>query len=488
MTTSFSRPASVVLSPGFSEGRLVILFVLLVGLLLPISGNATTADVKDVPAMGEKVSVWVTSSDQCLSESQTNWHPQKAGESETIAIDTNKHYQSIVGFGGAFTDAACCVISRLPETQRAELLSDLLDKKKMDLSLCRMCIGSSDYSREVFSYDEGAPDPKLERFSIDHDREYVLPVLKQALAVNADLFLFGSPWSPPGWMKSTGTMLGGNIRRSSLPAYAEYIARFLKAYRSEGVNIEAVTVQNEVDTDQDGRMPACIWPQEIEVDFVRQNLGPLLSKENIKCQIWMIDHNYNLWGRALASLEGSDVRKYASAIAWHGYLGDAAKMTTVHDAYPNIDAYWTEGGPDYTDPNYARDWVKWSKTFTANLRNWCRGITVWNLALDEQGKPNIGPFPCGGLVTVNSKTGAVSYSGQYRALSHYSRFISRNAVRVDSRGEFPDVSHVAFQNPDGKIVSVLTNGGAARKISIEHNAKVADLSLPPNSVTTVVFN
>jgi glucosylceramidase len=487
MTTSFSRPASVVSSPGILADKLVILFMMLVALLLPIPVNAATGGAKDVSAMGEKVSVWVTSSDQCLSESQTNWHLQMAGESETIAIDTNKHYQSIVGFGGAFTDAACYVISRLPETQRAELLSDLLDKKKMDLSLCRMCIGSSDYSREVFSYDEGASDPKLERFSIDHDRDCVLPVLKQALAINSDLFLFGSPWSPPGWMKSTGTMLGGSIRRSSLPAYADYIARFLKAYRSEGVNIQAVTVQNEVDTDQDGRMPACIWPQEIEVDFVRQNLGPLLSKENIKCQIWMIDHNYNLWGRALASLEEPNVRKYASAIAWHGYLGDAAKMTAVHDAYPNIDAYWTEGGPDYTDPNYARDWVKWSKTFTANLRNWCRGITVWNLALDEQGKPNIGPFPCGGLVTVNSKTGAVSYSGQYRALSHYSRFISRNAVRVDSRGEFPDVSHVAFQNPDGKIVSVLTNSGASRKISIEHNAKVADLLLPPNSVTTAVF-
>jgi len=478
----------MILASGKTKRRLVILFMLLIALLLPGPANAATRHSEDDPAMSEKVTVWVTSSDQCLAENQTNWHTQKAGESETIVIDTNKRYQSIVGFGGAFTDAACYIISRLPETQRAELLSVLLDKKKMDLSLCRICIGSSDYARELFSYDEGVPDPKLERFSIDHDREYVLPVLRQALAINPDLFLFASPWSPPGWMKSTGTMTGGNIKRSALPSYADYIARFLKAYRSEGVNIQAVTVQNEVDTDQDGRMPACIWPQEIEVDFVRQNLGPLLSKEKIKCQIWMIDHNYNLWGRALASLEDPEVRKYAHAIAWHGYAGDAAKMTTVHDAYPNVDAYWTEGGPDYTDPNYGRDWVKWSKTFTMNLRNWCRGITVWNMALDEQGKPNIGPFPCGGLVTVDSKTGAVSYSGQYRALSHYSRFISRNAVRVDSRGEFPDLSHVAFQNPDGKIVTVLTNTGASRKLFIEHDAKVADLLLPPNSVTTVVFN
>jgi glucosylceramidase len=357
----------------------------------------------------------------------------------------------------------------------------------MGLNVNRTCMGSSDYATHMYSYDEGAPDPDLKRFSIDHDRKYILPMLREARAINPDIFLFSSPWSPPGWMKANGSMLGGNMRREYMPSYANYFVKFIKGYEAEGVPVQAITVQNEVDTDQDGRMPACAWPQEYEVDFVRHHLGPLFGKEGIASQIWIIDHNYNLWGRALGSLDTPDLRKYVSAIAWHGYVGDAYRMSTVHDAYPDVDMYWTEGGPDYTDPNYATDWTKWSRTFTGNLRHWCRAITVWNLALDEAGRPNIGPFPCGGLVTINSASREVTRSGQFWALAQYSRFIKRGAVRIGSEGASEDLAHVAFLNPDGQYVLVLTNSGRARTVAIELNGSCASLQLESDSVTTLTW-
>jgi glucosylceramidase len=209
----------------------------------------------------------------------------------------------------------------------------------------------------------------------------------------------------------------------------------------------------------------------------------------------MIDHNYNLWGRAIASFEESDVLKYCNAVAWHGYVGPATNIGRVKAAFPQVDMYWTEGGPDVTDPNYRSDWAKWGRTFTNNLRNWCRSITVWNLALDEAGRPNIGPFPCGGLVTIHSETKEVTYSGQYWAIGQFSKFVKRDAVRIESFGSvdgsvstLEDVDHVAFRNPDGSHVLVVTNSAATtRDITLKVGDELADFRLDADSVTTFVW-
>ena len=266
---------------------------------------------------------------------------------------------------------------------------------------------------------------------------------------------------------------------------ANYFVKFLQGYEAEGVPVQAVTVQNEVDTDQDGRMPACIWPQEYEADFVRTQLGPAFERSGVKTKIWLIDHNYNLWGRAMGELEMPDVHRYSNALAWHGYVGKVEWIQRVHAAYPEVEMYWTEGGPDYTDPNFVTEWADWSKTFTGILRNWCRSITAWNFALDEQGRPNIGPFNCGGLVTVNSTSKEISYSGQYWAFAHYSRFVRRGAHRIDSQALTPDLDHVAFENPDGQRILVLTNAGATRDCTIRLGDKAAIIPLSSKSVTTV---
>src|SRR6266498_3078341 len=425
-----------------------------------LAGSAILPRLTSASANGAAgdLSVWITDETQQLKRAPSIAWQSASGSNapDTVVVDPNQKFQEILGFGGAFTDAACYTFNRLDPAARKKLFHELFHPSEMGLSVCRTCIGSSDYSTKAYSFDGGDADPDLTRFSIDHDRAYILPMLREARKANPDLYLFSSPWSPPGWMKSNGSMLGGSMRRQYMPSYANYFVKFLQGYEAEGVPVQAVTVQNEVDTDQDGRMPACIWPMEYEADFVRQQLGPAFERSGVKTKIWLIDHNYNLWGRAMGELET-----------------------------PDVQMYWTEGGPDYTDPDYVTGWSKWSKTFTGILRNWCRSITAWNLALDEKGRPNIGPFNCGGLVSINSTSREISYCGQYWAFAHYSRFIRRGARRIDSQSSATDLDHAAFENPDGKHVLVLTNTGPSRNCQIKFAGKAAVISLSHDSVTTV---
>ncbi len=433
------------------------------------------------------IAVRVTAGDKRHAASDgVAWRAAPPARADRITLDLEKRLQPIVGFGAAFTDAACAVVHRMPDPKREALLAELFAPDKLGLGFCRACIGSSDYSQNVYSYDEGEPDPELARFSIEHDRAYILPTIRRARELNPDLFLLASPWSPPGWMKDNNSMLGGTIRGRYLDAYAQYFVRFLQAYEREGVRVDAVTSQNEVDTDQDSRMPACLFPQEVEVKFVGKSLGPALEKAGLKTRIWLLDHNYNLWGRAIATLDDPDVRKYASAVAWHGYVGEPEWMQRVSAAHPEVEMYWTEGGPDYTDPRYLLDWVKWAQTFAGVLRNGGRGVIGWNLALDENGKPNVGPFPCGGLVTVHSQTNEVTRSGQYWAFAHYAGAIKRGAVVVPSHGKVPDLAHVAARNPDGGYAMILANAGAAtRTVAIEAGPRAAEVAVPADSVVTL---
>jgi glucosylceramidase len=434
------------------------------------------------------IEVWMTNEKlRCAKTAPARW--KKASSSSrnaTVVLDTGKTFQTILGFGGAFTDAACFMMNRLSPNVRTELLQEMFDPSAMGLNVCRTCIGASDYSTEVFSYDEGDPDPELKRFSIDHDHAYVLPILREVRKVNPGLFLFSSPWSPPGWMKANGSMLGGSMRRRYLQNYARYFVKFLQAYAAEGVPIAAVTPQNEVDTDQDGRMPACIWPQEYEIEFVRF-LGPLLEQNGLSTKIWILDHNYNLWGRAICELEDPGLRKYCNDVAWHGYGGSAQMMTGVHDEFPDVGMHWTEGGPDYTSADYLSDWAHWTEVFSETLRNWCQSITAWNLALDEKGRPNIGPFPCGGVVTIHSETNEITRSGQFWALAHFSRFIRRGAKRLGSQSSAPGVHHVMVENPDGRRVVVLANSADARSIKLQMGEMMTEVELEKNSVATVVW-
>lgn len=460
------------------------------------AGVATAAVADAIPAVAKPL-IHLTGPSGAVKIHQTSeakryveagsvpWRPAANVSGNVVSLDESAKFQEILGFGGAFTDAACHNFNRLDKVQRDQLLHELFDPSEMNFNVGRTCIGSSDYSCKVFSYCDGEADPELKRFSIEHDREYILPVLRASREINPELFLLGSPWSPPGWMKANGSMLGGSMKKKYYGTYARYMLKFLQSYAAEGVNVNAVTSQNEVDTDQDGAMPACLWGQEYEIEFITREFGPELAKSGLNTKIWILDHNYALWGRVMSQLEDPALNKYVDGVAWHGYAGNPNAMSRVRNAFPDKHMYWTEGGPDYTDPRYETDWAKWSSTFTGILRNWSRCIIGWNLALDEQGKPNIGPFPCGGIVTIDSKTKAIRRSGMYWAFAHYSRAVRRGARRVESTGEIKDVSHVAFINPDGSRVVILTNAGGPAKLAVTVQGKAAEINLPADSVSTL---
>lgn len=434
--------------------------------------------------------MWVTSGKKRFERVDPLKWESSAGPTVTEVIDLNpeQRLQEILGFGAAFTDASCYMFRQLSEAARATLFHELFHPSELALSVCRTCIGASDYSTELFGYDEGEPDPELKRFSIDHDKAYVLPALRDARKVNPDLFLFSSPWSPPGWMKANKSMLGGCIRKRYFSSYAQHFVKFLQAYAVEGVQIQAVTSQNEVDTDQDGRMPACLWGQEYEIEFIARHLGPALESAGLSTRIWLLDHNYNLWGRVICSLDEPELRKHCGAVAWHGYVGKADMMSKAHAAHPDVSMHWTEGGPDYTSPHYETDWTVWAQTFTDALGNWCSSITGWNLALDERGRPNIGPFNCGGLVTIHSESKEITRSGQYWALAHFSRAIRRGAHRFASTSKSSSLSHFACENPDGKKVLILANPGPAQTVDLRLGAMSASVPLEADSVNTLTWH
>jgi glucosylceramidase len=474
-----------------------------------LSAAVATGNAKPLYAESETVPGtvrgWRTSALEKFQpiQSPPQWETGQELSPLAIYLDPATMFQEVLGFGGAFTDASCYLLSQLSADARHGFLSDLYGPSGLRLSVGRTCIGTSDYSTKMYSYDDSTePDPELTHFSIDQDRAWIIPTLREAREINPDLFLFSCVWSPPGWMKSGGSMLGGCMKERWFATHAQYFIKFLRAYSDSGVRVQAITVNNEVDTDQDGHFPATLWAQQHEAAFVAFHLGPALEKASLETKIWILDHNYDLWGRVLDELSKPEVAKYVDGVAWHSYIGTPDAMTRVHDMFPDKHMYFTEGGPPahlfepshhFGFPPYGTDWTRWSSAFTDMLRNWARCICVWNLLLDESGRPDITtparPMRRGGLVSVDTKTKQLTYSGNYYAFPHYSKLIQRGARVFSSSGELPGVHHVAAENPGKSRVLVLTNSNNAEQhVQCRLGSRVLKVVLPPDSITSFVWS
>ena len=243
-----------------------------------------TADLASVlaPAPQGDIAVRVTGGKlRYAAADNLAWKTANTAARNAIVLNPG---QKIPGNAGLRRRIHRCRLLHVQSTSgagREELFHDLFHPSQMGFNVCRTCIGSSDYSTEVFSYDEGEPDLEMKRFSIAHDQAYVLPMLRQARKVNPDLFLFSSPWSPPGWMKAGGSMLGGSMRQHYYAPYAQYFVKFLQAYAAEGLPVQAVTVQNEVDTDQDGRMPRACFRRNMRSASSRSTWASIRTKWSI---------------------------------------------------------------------------------------------------------------------------------------------------------------------------------------------------------------
>lgn len=444
------------------------------------------------------VAEWVTTGDQSrlLAREPDLRFIRAAIDSSlsVIDVDDTQRFQSVIGWGAAMTDASAYLIQRkLTASQRDALLQELFGRDPgIGLSFVRIPMGASDFSRSHYSYDDrpaGATDSTLAQFSIDVDRAEKIPTLKRALAINPQLKLMGSPWSAPGWMKTSGSLIKGTLVPQFYGAFAEYFRRWIEAYDAEGLPIFAITLQNEPHFEPDN-YPGMRLPPAQRAAVIGNYVGPLLAKRGIHAQIWDWDHNWDEPNSPLAVLGDSVARQYVSAVAWHCYGGEVSAETAVHDKYPDKDTYFTECSGGEWAPVWA-DNLKWyvSKMIIGNARGWSRGVALWNLALDENHGPHLGGCGnCRGVVTINSMTGAVTRNPEYYALAHASRFVRPGAVRIASSAS-NGLETVAFRNADdqSKALIVLNTTTSPSQFAVRTSAMSFTTSLPGGAVATFTW-
>jgi glucosylceramidase len=409
-----------------------------------------------------------------------------------IAIDPGQRFQTMVGFGAAITDASAILIAGMKPAARARLMHELFGTApgQLGLGFTRLTIGASDFSPTHYSFDDmpaGQRDPELSHFSIDANRETVLPVVKQALRINQHLVVMASPWSPPGWMKTGDSMIGGTLRADAYAPYAQYFVRYLKAYAAEGVPIRYLTIQNEPDFSPDS-YPGMKWPAADRARFVGEHLGPALAEAKIDTGILEWDHNWDQPQQPLTAIANPAAARFIKGVAWHCYGGDVSAQAKVHAAHPDKETFFTECSGGGWRPGWQagfEDTVR--NLMIGSTRNWAKGVLLWNLALDPKAGPHKGGCGnCRGVVTIDPKTGAVTRNLEYYALGHLSRFVVPGAVRIASTNVPGAIETVAFRNPDGTTVLLAYNAGkAARLLSVGMKGPAASLRLPAGSAVTL---
>ena len=452
-----------------------------------------------LPCVGTAVDVeaWVTTGDRSrlLARESGLSFATRATLANQIDVDADRRYQSIVGYGAAVTDASAWLIqTRLNEAQRAALLKELFGRDDgLGLSFTRISIGASDFSRSHYSLadtPDGKPDPDLKHFSIEPNRAELLPVLRAARSINPDLRIVASPWSPPGWMKTSGSLVHGRLLPEAQPALAAYLVRFSDAFAAEGVPLFALTLQNEPDYDTPD-YPGMRLEAPERARIIGQFLGPMLARRPGAPIILDWDHNWDKPESPLAVLADRQANPFIAGVAWHCYGGDVAAQTPVHTAYPDKDAYLTECSGGEWDKGWA-DSLRWftRELIIGSTRGWSRGIILWNLALDEQHGPHAGGCGnCRGVVTIDSRTGAITRNLEYYVLGHASRFVMPGAHRIESTTGVKGLASVAFQNPDGSMVLIVLNDAKSqRKFSVSSAGASFDYALPAGAVATFAWN
>ncbi len=418
----------------------------------------------------------------------------------TTAVKTQNIVNTgFIGFGVAITGSSCYNLSLMERDERHKFLKKIYSKDGLNFQIGRLSIGASDYSPELYTYDDVDDDTSLEYFSIEKDKNYIIPIIKEILAINPEITLFASPWSPPAWMKTGGSVGGGYMREKYLDCYAEYIVKYIKAYEAEGIKIHAITPQNEPETLQSGKMPACVWHPDIEAKFI-STLRKKFNENKLDTLIWCYDHTFKGANRVNWCLkEYPTLKKDCDGIAFHYYNGTIEQTAFLKEAYPELKLHFTEGGPRLYD-NYDTDWCKWTLMMIKTLNNGYSSFTGWNLMLDESGGPNVGPFFCGGLVTRNYVSGELSYSGQFKAFRHFKNISTKSQI-YPLNFDRDDLKIFAFngnselktegcvvENESGNTELILVNPSSKKEqIQYLYCGKWWYVEMLPNTAATIVF-
>lgn len=452
----------------------------------------------------KNVSVFTTAENTDLRLKQTDmllFTPSKQPlESEiSIFVEPRKTFQSFMGIGGAITDASAEVFAKLSKDKQQEFMNAYYNQEKgIGYSLLRTTIHSSDFSSGSYTYiDEG--DAALKTFTIDHDRQYRIPMIKEATkTAGGKLLLYVSPWSPPAFMKSNGTMLkGGALLPKFYQSWANYYTKFIKAYEKEGMPIWGLSIQNEPMATQ--TWESCIYTAEAERDFLKNFLGPTMKKEGLgdkKIIVW--DHNRDLMNqRANTIFSDPEASKYAWGMGFHWYETWAGGMPMfdnvrkVQEAYPSKNLLFTEGCVEKFDAEKYQFWAngeRYGISMINDFNNGTVGWTDWNILLDQNGGPNhVGNF-CFAPIHADTNSGELVYTPSYYYIGHFSKFIRPGAKRVSTAVSRSSLLSTSFLNTDGKMVTVVMNQSDK---SVTYNLIIASektvVSIPAHGIQTLVY-
>lgn len=453
---------------------------------------------------------WLTTEDpahRLAAQAPLAFNAEAQAPEGAVVIDEQTVYQTMLGLGASFEHSTCANLWRLAPDVRRDVLRRLVSPVDgIGMNIMRICMGTPDFTGEPwYTYNDlppGETDEALAHFTIEKDRAYILPVLKEALDMNPDLLFFATPWSPPGWMKTSGDHIGGHLYPRYYGVYAEYFVRFIQAYAAEGIPIHAVTVQNEpgVNKRDDVRSwwyPSCQWslvvdedtwwpvPLEImghaERDFIRDHLGPAFTKHGLDTEIWCYDHNFNNLWYPRHILQDPEAARYVDGTAFHPYVGTPADMGAFLPEFPDKPVYLSEGSTFGIDG---------AVDIIAFLRNGASTYNAWVTVLDSNGEPNNGPFEASDTpVEIDADTLEVTYNLEYYVYGQFMKFIQRGAKRIGTSAPETAPAHIAFANPDGSIVVVAANPEPdTRPLRAVWQGHGLGAALPPMSVATFRWN
>ncbi len=488
--------------------RLLKCFFLLVIVLLFGAGNVfaskTNNEDEKTEKQDRKVRIYQTAKQtrdrlSKLADLELETFGQPKEQEPCVFIDPNHTFQTFVGIGAAFTDASAEVYAKLPVSKQSELMKAYFDKKEgIGYSFSRTNIASCDFSSDSYDYVE-ENDSVLATFSIDHDKKYRIPFIKQAIeAAGGDLKMFVSPWSPPAWMKDNNDRLhGGKLQDKYKQAWANHYVRFIDAYENEGIPVWGLSVQNEPMAVQ--RWESCIYTATDEQDFVKNYLGPTLKRNgmgNKKLIVW--DHNRDLiYQRASTILNDPEAAQYVWGVGFHWYEGmgknkmQFENLKRVSESFPETNLVFTEGCVERFEYDSLSAWYLGERYGTSMVNDFNNGTvawTDWNILLDEHGGPNhVGNY-CFAPVHADLSKGELIYTNSYYYIGHFSKFIRTGAKRISCSTNKDALQATAFKNPDGSVVVVVLNLSEKNvDYQLWIDGQAAEINSPAHSIQSVIL-
>lgn len=464
------------------------------------SAVATAAYVIGTP--GPAVSVVLSTHDRTslmVAQPGLSFFSGSATPSDnSVVVDETRQYQTVEGFGASFTDSAAWLLKEVvPSDQLSSTMSDLFtrDGAGIGLSFMRNPMGASDIARSVYSFDDlpaGQTDPTLAKFSVAHDQADVIPIILQAKTLNPQMKLMANPWSAPGWMKDSDNMIGGSLLSTMDAPFADYFVKYIKAYQAAGIPIDYISLQNEP-LYVPPAYPGMSMNSGTQLGVLRDFMLPALQNAGLSTQVLVYDHNWDTASYPESILADSTVlaSDLVAGTAWHGYGGTPGAQQTVQNLYPAKGNWETEhSGGTWVSDQFSSDFVE----ITHVMRNAGKAYVKWSLALDENLGPNLttsaglgGCATCTPIVTVNSKTGAVTRTIEYYTLGHYSKYVLPGAVRIYSSNA-KGIDDVAFQNPDGsKALIAFNNTAASQTFKVIWGAQTLSYTLPAQAAATFTW-